>query len=476
MKIFLSYSSTDRDLADRIRLALLAEDHTVFFDRDDLAPGLAYDARIAQAIDRADLVLFLISPESVMEGRYTLTELGLAQRKWNHPHGHVLPVMIRATPFDRIPPYLKAVTVLKPAGDVPAEVAEEIRRMAPSWLRRSRWIIGAFVAAAVAGLLFVLSGFGSPARQTAGLLQAAQTLEGAGEYSSAWAKIQEAKTLLDGSPLTLLLHRSLEANVKSRQADIAIAWLDHMRLGEGERFSDIVSRLLPSLDEAVAATEGVRKADLLAHRGWADFLRSRDSGQQFAPDSYYRQALDIDPTNVYAHAMWGHWILWRHGALGDAREHFNAALASGRHRSYVRNMQLTAMRNGRGDETDMQMLRIVHDMMIHNEPVTEQMRSDVGSVYYFACGRKSSGKMEQLLTSLPAKHHVDLLRALFFKVEQPDTRTIPQRLCLARFEEQAGLREDALKTYRALQERLVPRDEIWPLTQSAVARLSQMKR
>jgi hypothetical protein len=41
-----------------------------------LANGLAYDARIADGIKQADLFLFLISPESVTEGRYTLTELG----------------------------------------------------------------------------------------------------------------------------------------------------------------------------------------------------------------------------------------------------------------------------------------------------------------------------------------------------------------------------------------------------------------
>src|SRR5574338_417110 len=122
MKIFLSYSSTDQDLADRIRLALVAQKHKVFFDRNDLDPGHEYDARIAHVIEHTDLFLFLISPESLTEGRYTLTELGIAQRKWSHPDRHVLPVMIRATPFDRIPPYLKAVTILKPAGDIPADV------------------------------------------------------------------------------------------------------------------------------------------------------------------------------------------------------------------------------------------------------------------------------------------------------------------------------------------------------------------
>ena len=475
MRIFLSYNSTDRDLADRIRLALLARKHTVFFDRNDLPPGLSFDARIAQAVDEADLFVFLISPESITEGRYTLTELGLAQRKWSHPDRHVLPVMVRAVPIEQIPPYLKAVTIMKPSGDIPAEVTEEIDRIAPHWWRRRRWVIGGVAAAAVAGLLFIVPGMGSHARQVADLLQAAQSLEAAGEYSSAWTKTEEARSRLSGSALASFFQRTLVHGVQTRQGELASAWLDHMRLREGERFSDVVSRLLPSLDEAIAATEGERKADFLAHRGWADFLRSRDSGQQFTPESYYRQALEIDPANVYAHAMWGHWILWRHGDLDDAREHFNAALASGRERPYVRGMQLIAMRNRRGDDTDAEMLRIVHDMMIHKESLTEQTQSDIRSIYYFACGRESTGHMEKLSKSLPVEDHIELLRGLFFGTDQSDTRTIPQHLCLARLEEQAGLRDDALKTYRALQKRLTPHDAIWPLTKTAVARLSSMK-
>ena len=471
MNIFVSYSSTDRDLADRIRLGLLAEHHTVFFDRSDLAPGLAYDARIAEGIKRADLFLFLISPESVTEGRYTLTELGLAQRQWIHPDRHVLPVMIRPTPFDRIPPYLKAVTILKPAGDIPAEVAEEVRRMAPSWLSRSRLIIAGLVVAITVALVLAWSGFASQARQAAGLLRAAQTLSAAGEYSAAWGKVQEAKVYFDQHPVVAIFQHSLAQDVQTGQAAIAMAWLKHMRLREGERFSDVVTPLLPSLDEAIAATEGERKADLLAHRGWADFLRSRDSGQQTAPESYYRQALEIDPANVYAHTMWGHWIMWRHGKLQEAREHFAAALASGRERPYVRNIQLIAMRNRHDDEADTELLRIAFDMAANKEPLPEQARSDVRSVYYFACGGESTRHMEQLLKSLPAQDHIDLLRRLFFDGEQADSGTIAPQLCLARLEEQAGLREEALNTYRSLQKRLSPRDAIWPSTQSAVTRL-----
>jgi hypothetical protein len=114
MRIFLSYSSNDRELSNRIHLSLVAQQHDVFFDREDLTPGLEYDNRIAQEIQRTDLYIFLISPDSVSHGRYTLNELGMIQRRWAHPSGpgRVLPVMARPTAMSEIPAYLKAVTIL----------------------------------------------------------------------------------------------------------------------------------------------------------------------------------------------------------------------------------------------------------------------------------------------------------------------------------------------------------------------------
>jgi hypothetical protein len=62
----------------------------------------------------------------VTQGRYTLTELALARRKWRNPHGHVLPVIARKTPFDEIPSYLKAVTILEPRGNITPETCAAV--------------------------------------------------------------------------------------------------------------------------------------------------------------------------------------------------------------------------------------------------------------------------------------------------------------------------------------------------------------
>jgi formylglycine-generating enzyme required for sulfatase activity len=158
MKIFLSYASGDRSLAEPILFALRAQDHEVFFDRSDLPPGEEFHARIRQAIEASDLLIFLMSPDSVGEDKYTLSELEIAQKRWAHPAGKVLPVMLRPIALDAVPAYLKAVTILDPAGNVAASVADAVHRI-DLRRRRRRWmtIVGGLLAAialAVAGTTY----------------------------------------------------------------------------------------------------------------------------------------------------------------------------------------------------------------------------------------------------------------------------------------------------------------------------------
>lgn len=122
MQIFLSYASEDHELADQVHLALAGGGRQVFFDKESLPPAGDYHARIRGAVERSDIFVFLISPNSVAPGSYTLTELKYARAKWPHPKGRVLPVRMRDVPWETIPAYLKAVTVLEPEGNIPAEV------------------------------------------------------------------------------------------------------------------------------------------------------------------------------------------------------------------------------------------------------------------------------------------------------------------------------------------------------------------
>jgi formylglycine-generating enzyme required for sulfatase activity len=154
MKVFLSYPSEDKALAESICLALRAQGHTVFFDRTDLPPGEEYDTRIRRAIEDSDLFVFLVSPEALDAGSYTINELDIAEKRWAHPAGRVLPVILRPIPIDRISPYLKSVTFLEPEGNVTAAVADTVHRIAV--VRRNAVLKAA--AGGIAALALVASG------------------------------------------------------------------------------------------------------------------------------------------------------------------------------------------------------------------------------------------------------------------------------------------------------------------------------
>ena len=170
MRIFLSYASQDRALAESIYLALRAERHTVFFDRADLPAGEEYDSRIRQAIEGAQLFVFLLSPDAVDAGSYTLTELGIAEKTWDYPAGRLLPVMLRPTALDAIPPYLKSVTLLEPEGNLVATVADAVHRIAlVRWravLKTSAIGVAAAIAIGIGAYFFLANRH--PAQQETG--------------------------------------------------------------------------------------------------------------------------------------------------------------------------------------------------------------------------------------------------------------------------------------------------------------------
>jgi len=138
MKVFIAYASEDRKVAESIAFSIRSRGHEVFFDRDDLPVGASYDQQIELAVKQSDLFIFLISPDSVTNGAYTLTELAFSRKKWPDPNGRVLPVIVRQTPRTDVPPYLTAVTILEPRGNIAAETSAEVDSMSMSTAVGSR--------------------------------------------------------------------------------------------------------------------------------------------------------------------------------------------------------------------------------------------------------------------------------------------------------------------------------------------------
>ena len=154
MKVFLSYASQDRPVAEDINRALLDQGHDVFFDRDDLPPGEEFHIRIRRAIEQADLFVFLVSEDAIDPGSYTLNELDIARKVLHRPSGRLLPVLLRPTAFDRLPAFVKSVTVLETEGNIAAAVADAVHRI--DMARRRALLVKA--SAGIVAVLVIAAG------------------------------------------------------------------------------------------------------------------------------------------------------------------------------------------------------------------------------------------------------------------------------------------------------------------------------
>jgi len=200
------------------------------------------------------------------------------------------------------------------------------------------------------------------------------------------------------------------------------------------RFSDTIDPLLPALTRGVETVAGRRQADLLAHVGWAYFLKSRDGGtDESDPEPFYRRAVAADPSNPYAHAHWGHWLAWKRRPIDDAGAHFAAALASGRARPYVRSLQLAALQLAGTDASQSAFLAAVADMVRNQEPVAPGVRNAVLGLYERAC--RDDTRLARLAAAVPPATQIAVIRALFFDVDFDPARESARDACLTNLQE-----------------------------------------
>lgn len=277
-------------------------------------------------------------------------------------------------------------------------------------------------------------------REVTELLETSEMQKQARDYAGAWHSIEEADRLTKGG-----------RDARAAQEALAMDWLENARvIADQQKFSDIVGKAVPVLDRAASAAEGARKADLLAHLGWAEFLRSRDgvSGQQ--PDTYYCQALKIDPQNAHAHAALGHWILWHGGRVPEAEREFSLALDSGRGRGWVRELQLGGLENVHSGEAEMELIRVVNDMRKNSEQVDPHTRSAVWFVYD-ADFDPQSPQRQQLLAAVPPAEQLATFSWLFDTADFDQSRNWIRDFYRAILQEGAGQRAEALQTLRSVR-------------------------
>jgi hypothetical protein len=493
MKIFLSYPSAERALADQLALALEAEGHEVFIDRADLKAGEGFHQRLREAILGADAMVFLVTPAAVAPGSYTLAELAIARQRWRRPGGHVLPVMVAPTPMAALPPYLAAVTVLQPAGHTVAEVVAAVARLKPAPSRGRRAVV---MAALTTGVVLAIA-LGWVQLQRMGTEREAASARQDTRRSDL-AQAQAAAELCQGGSHAMALARFGELVVPApsrmqpqpevlhAREDCAMAWLREMRATLGRTtFAEQVAQVQPVLAQGLAggvathdqaggaATQGQkgeaapqgpagaaatqalpadaarqRSADLRAHFGWGEYLRGRDGIGGVDPVAHWQRALVDDPANPYAHAMWARQMLDRPDRLDTAKAHFDKAVASGRARPFVRTLQFGATLGG-GADVAAYAVAVADEMRRNAEPVSDDLRDRLWNGA-FGAPLLNPGSRAKLTAALPPQDMLATYVWLYPKVDVPAHRQVLWRYGLAVLQARAGEGDAARAGYESL--------------------------
>ena len=283
------------------------------------------------------------------------------------------------------------------------------------------------------------------------------------DYESAWKTLDQAAKADPGS-----------TRVRDAREDLAMDWLDNIRISGKQTFSEIVEKLEPVLTAGVVSAKlPQRQADLLAHLGWSYFLRSREAWSGPDPATAYRDALKRDSGNPYAHAMWGHWQLWNHENFAEALTHFAAALASPRPgvRAYVRKTQLSALNNAHTPEADDELVRVANEIRKEHGEMDRDRSHDILNLYW-ECVTLTNEHSAAFLRAVPAAEHLATFDWLVQR-ENP-SGSDGYAYIHAALLEAAGRQEEALAGYRALQSRFEPdsRGTVPDNTRKAIARLT----
>jgi tetratricopeptide (TPR) repeat protein len=293
-------------------------------------------------------------------------------------------------------------------------------------------------------------------RQVEELVKTEATARRSGDYERAWTDLDEALKVAESGGLVAKLTGQLSKeaqDLRVAQENLAMAWLDNIRVGANQTFSSVVDRLTPVMTRGAAMAGGARKADLMAHIGYGASLEARDGRSAGDPAQSYRDAIAIDPANPYAHAYLGHDLLGHGVPLDEGKAEFQKALASGRAKDYVRVLQLAAMKN-RGSEGDAEYIAAINDMRKNGELVDESMRGDLYSIYWPACGslHEDADALKRFAALTPPAEQAATVKV--FLIDQPNI-TSSQRpareACFATLLQAAGDRAGALAVWESVR-------------------------
>ncbi len=504
--IFISYRREDAS-GESGRLAEHLERRfgkdRVFIDIDKIAPGADFVGELGQALTRTAVVIVVIGRQWLTASKadgtrrlddpadFVRREIETALQR----DTRVIPVLVQNV---SMPAATELPTALAPLASRQAmsiqheEFSDDVQRLADAIApmlgtepQRSlttspvRSRVG--LAVAIAGLaLLTLAFFGVRWQRasTAAEAAAAATRIAADSAQRAQQRAQQQaiddlvkvatdqRDRLQFADAMTTLDRAITipadaARAKALQEDLAMQWIRDLRVSDGQTFGQAMVRPLAVLDRAAPFARGARQGDLLAHLGWAMYLRWRDGDRALKPVDAYNRALAADSLNPFANAFLGHWWLSHDSGAEDlarARQYFTTALRSGREAEHVRRFQLAALNNDQSPASRLEIIRVMNDMRLSNQALPPNSANSAWSIYYFALNGQASQTVQDLMEVLPPAQHLETYRWAFSDLVARDESKRQQfRFYTARLNAELNQRTSAVDSLRVLRKELANR-------------------
>ena len=302
----------------------------------------------------------------------------------------------------------------------------------------------------------------------AALVMASDLQASAGDYAGAWGLLDQALALEPGS-----------TQVQAHRVDLAMLWVRNVAITGNQTFSEIINPLLPSLYLGAVRSDSSERADALAHIGWSNALRTRDGVRQLAIDKQFDAALIADPDNVFAHTWQATWLFMRANDVNYdkpkidlARIHFDAALATGQRRQWIRSMQLSSYLGSYNIAAQIEAIAVVASLKAEGRtlPASAMFFERELTDLVIRRGDRADVLRDAALNRFTWNEILDIY--IWVISMRPDTNyETHERYVLARLTELVGEPANALTMYRSL---LVEASEGYTFSQElvdAVARL-----
>src|SRR6266478_4578512 len=169
----------------------------------------------------------------------------------------------------------------------------------------------------------------------------------------------------------------------------------------------------------------------------------------------FRRALGVDSRNVYANAMLGNWLLQNGERLAEAKQHFSVAVASGKERPFVRDLQLGGLIYIDDIQARIELTRVANEMRKNGEKISESNENRIMGTNY-APSMVQDTELAKILAAVPPDEAWATYLWLDKTTDSSDEdeqslKHLNHEFIEAKIKEISGKNGEALALYSALQ-------------------------